>query len=280
MNRRTLGRAVEAHGVGLHSGTEIRMELQPAAAGSGITFYRRDLRVEIPALYARVGETRLGTVLVRDDARVGVIEHLMAALSGAGIDDARIELDGPEPPILDGDALCYLALIDAAGVRLQEGRRGSIHVRKVVEIRSGEASVRLHPHDGRQFEFTIDFASKLIGCQHLHFVFTEAGFRSEIAPARTFGFLSDLDALLKMGLSRGASLSNTLAIDGDRLANPQLLRFADEFVRHKILDAIGDLALAGAPIYGRFEGLRSSHALNNQLLRALFADPDNYVRAD
>ncbi len=256
------------------------MELQPAAAGSGITFYRRDLRIELPAFYALVGETRLGTVLERDGARVGVIEHLMAAFSGAGIDDARIELDGPEPPILDGDALCYLELIDAAGVRLQEGQRGAIHVRKTVEVRSAEASVRLTPHDGRQFAFTIDFASKLIGHQHFSFAFTEAGFRSEIAPARTFGFLSDLDALLKMGLSRGASLSNTLAIDGDRLANPQLLRFADEFVRHKILDAIGDLALAGAPIYGRFEGHRSSHALNNQLLRALFADPDNYVRAD
>lgn len=256
------------------------MLLEPAAAGSGIIFYRQDLGLEIPASFALVGETRLGTVLVRDAAQVGVIEHLMAALSGAGIADVRIELDGPEPPILDGDALCYLALIDAAGVREQEGRCGAIKVRKAVAVKSGEASVRLVPDEGRQFVFAIDFASKLIGHQHYSFTFSEEGFRSEIAPARTFGFLSDLDALLKMGLSRGASLSNTLAIDGDRLANPQLLRFADEFVRHKILDAIGDLALAGAPIYGRFEGLRSSHALNNQLLRALFADEDNYTRVD
>jgi UDP-3-O-[3-hydroxymyristoyl] N-acetylglucosamine deacetylase len=256
------------------------MVLQPADARSGITFYRRDLEIGIPACFTLVGETRLGTVLIRDEARVGVIEHLMAALSGAGIDDVRIELDGPEPPILDGDALSYLALIDAAGVREQEGRHGAIHVRRTVEVKSGEASVRLLPHEERQFGFAIDFASKLIGHQQYDFTFSEAGFRAEIAPARTFGFLSDLDALLKMGLSRGASLSNTLAIDGDRLANPQLLRFADEFVRHKILDAIGDLALAGAPIYGRFEGLRSSHALNNQLLRALFADPDNYARTD
>ncbi len=256
------------------------MLLEPAAAGSGIMFFRRDLGVEVPASFALVGETRLGTVLIRDAARVGVIEHLMAALSGAGIDDVRIELDGPEPPILDGDALCYLALIDAAGVREQDGRRDAIHVRKTIEVKSGEASVRLVPHEGRQFVFTIDFAGKIIGHQYFSFAFSEEGFRAEIAPARTFGFLSDLDALLKMGLSRGASLSNTLAIDGDRLANPQLLRFADEFVRHKILDAIGDLALAGAPIHGRFEGLRSSHALNNQLLRALFADEDNYVRVD
>lgn len=255
------------------------MLLEPAAAGSGIVFFRRDLGVEIPAAFALVGETRLGTVLVRDAARVGVIEHLMAAFSGAGIDDVRVDLDGPEPPILDGDALCYLKLIDRAGLREQDGLRGAIHVRKTVEVTAGDASVRLLPCEGRQFAFTIDFATKIIGHQSYSFTFSEDGFRRDIAPARTFGFMSDLDALLKMGLSRGASLSNTLAIDGDRLANPQLLRFADEFVRHKILDAIGDLALAGAPIYGRFEGLRSSHALNNQLLRALFADADNYARS-
>lgn len=256
------------------------MTLRPAEPMAGVTFYRLDLDVEIPASFAWVGDTRLGTFLMRDGAQVGVIEHLMAALSGTGIDDLCIELDGPEPPILDGDALSYMALIDTAGLCEQEGRRGAIHVRRPVEVRSGEARASLSPHKERVFAFEIDFASRVIGQQRYSFTFTEEGFREEIAPARTFGFLSDLDTLLKMGLSRGASLSNTLAIDGDRLANPQLLRFADEFVRHKILDAIGDLALAGAPIYGRFEGVRSSHALNNQLLRALFADPENFTRED
>ena len=187
-----------------------------------------------------------------------------------------ITLDGPEPPILDGDALSYLRLIDEAGLTEVPGARCAIRVRKPVTVEQGEARATLHPADGRPFDFEIAFASPAIGTQRFAFEFSAESFRREIAPARTFGFVAELDALLKAGLGRGAALDNTLAIEGDRVVNAELMRFPDEFVRHKILDAIGDLALAGAPILGRFEGLRSGHALNNALLRALFADPENY----
>jgi UDP-3-O-[3-hydroxymyristoyl] N-acetylglucosamine deacetylase len=233
--------------------------------------------VEIPSRYDCVSETRLGTVVKNDTgASVGVIEHLMAAIAGAEIDDLRVTLDGPEPPILDGDALSYLELIGKAGVKEQEGERQAIQVLKPVEVSAGDATAALLPADTRSFNFEIAFASSAIGAQRMIWEFSPESFRREIAPARTFGFVSELDALHKAGLARGASLDNTLAIDGDRVINAALMRFPDEFVRHKILDALGDLALAGQPILGRFEGKRSGHALNNALLRALFADPSNY----
>jgi UDP-3-O-[3-hydroxymyristoyl] N-acetylglucosamine deacetylase len=280
MTRRTLATEMVAEGVALHAGCCVRMVLAPAASGMGIVFRRSDLGINIPALYDRVGETRLGTVIADKGASVGVIEHLMAAVAGAGIDDLVVVLDGPEPPILDGDALSYLVLLEKAGFRDAGGARDTIVIKKRVEVTSGEASAVLSPADSQAFDFTISFPSAIIGEQHLSWTFSEAGFRSEIAPARTFGFVDELDALTKAGLARGASLENTLAIDGDALVNAGLMRFPNEFVRHKILDAIGDLALAGAPIVGRFEGRRSGHALNNALLRALFADPKNYERQE
>lgn len=256
------------------------MTLSPAEAGAGIIFRRSDLGgPAIPATYDRVGETRLGTVI--DDgagASVAVIEHLMAALAGCEIDDVVVTLDGPEPPILDGDALSYVRLIEAAGMVETRGTREVIKVLRPVEVAKGEASAALYPSKKREFEFKIEFQSSAIGRQTYSWSFSSEGFARDIAPARTFGFVHELEALNRSGLGRGASLENTLAIDGDRLLNATLLRFSDEFVRHKILDAIGDLALAGAPILGRFEGRRSGHALNNQLLRTLFADPANYER--
>lgn len=276
MPRKTIAKPVSASGVALHAGAQVSMTLEPAAAGTGIIFHRADLGADIPARYALVGDTRLGTVLAQGDATVGVVEHLMAALAGAEIDDLRIVLDGPEPPILDGDSLCYLKLIDNAGTVETSAPRKTIRVRKPVVVEEGEARAALYPAGTRRFDFTIAFASAAIGTQHFALDLTADSFRREIAPARTFGFVQELDALLKAGLGRGASLENTLAIEGDRVVNADLMRFADEFVRHKILDAVGDLALAGAPILARFEGVRSGHALNNALLRALFADPANY----
>lgn len=254
------------------------MTLSPAAAGTGIVFRRSDLGGrDIEARYDRVGETRLGTVI--DDgegASVGVIEHLMAAIAGAEIDDLIVVLDGPEPPILDGDALGYLVLFDESGVREGGGKRPVLRVKKKVSVESKDASATLSVADGQAFDFEIQFASPAIGTQNFSWNFSPAGFRRDIAPARTFGFMSELEALNKMGLAKGASLENTLAIDGDKVVNADIMRFPDEFVRHKILDAIGDMALAGAPIIGTFEGRRSGHALNNALLRKLFADPANY----
>ena len=279
MSRRTIAREIAVEGVALHAGTVVHMTLRPAPAESRVTFCRSDLNgSRIVAGYDHVSETRLGTVISQGDASVGVIEHLMCAIAGAEIDDLEIILDGPEPPILDGDALGYLRLINDAGIAEQGGVREAVEVTKPVEVWHGEASARLLPDGGREFDFEISFASAAIGKQHFHWRFSSEGFRRDIAPARTFGFVHELDALNKAGLGRGASLENTLAVDGDKVVNAQLMRFPDEFVRHKILDALGDLALAGAPILGRFEGRKSGHALNNQLLRALFADPANYRR--
>jgi UDP-3-O-[3-hydroxymyristoyl] N-acetylglucosamine deacetylase len=278
MARRTIARKIDADGVALHAGTRVCMTLSPAEPSTGVLFCRDDLggRV-IAARYDCVGETNLGTVI--DDsagASVGVIEHLMAALAGCQIDDLGVTLDGPEPPILDGDALSYVKLIEAAGITKTQGSGEAIKVRRPVQVTQGEASAALSPADNREFHFEIEFPSAAIGRQTFCWAFSPEGFARDIAPARTFGFVHELETLKKAGLGRGASLENTLAIDGDRLLNPGLLRFPDEFVRHKILDVLGDLALAGAPILGHFEGRRSGHALNNRLLRALFADPANY----
>jgi UDP-3-O-[3-hydroxymyristoyl] N-acetylglucosamine deacetylase len=279
MTRRTLAGDITAAGIALHAGSRVRMALKPAPSGMGIVFHRSDLPGSAPiaALWSSVSETRLGTVIAAPDGtRVAVVEHLMAALAGAGIDDCIVEVDGPEPPILDGDALSALALIAEAGTREQEGSRKLLRVRKEVDVASDQASCRLLPAERPEFAFEIDFKSSVISRQAYEFVFTTEAFRRDIAPARTFGFLDEADGLRAAGLARGADLSNTLVIDGQKLVNEELRRFPDEFVRHKILDAIGDLKLAGAEILGRFEGRRSSHALNNALLRKLFADPANY----
>jgi UDP-3-O-[3-hydroxymyristoyl] N-acetylglucosamine deacetylase len=279
--RRTLEGEVFADGVTLHAGVPVHMRLSPAPPGDGIVFRRRDVpgSAFIPALWSNVAETRLGTVLKGPDGTsVGVVEHLLSAASGIGIDDCLIEIDGPEPPILDGDALSFVRLFDAAGSSEAAGSRDRIRILREVEVSSGDARASLLPATQAEFFFEIEFPSAAIGRQTFQCPFTEAAFRRDIAPARTFGFLHEATALREAGYGRGADLTNTLVIDGNRLLNPELQRFPDEFVRHKILDAIGDLKLAGAALVGRFEGHRSSHTLNNALLRALFADPANYER--
>lgn len=277
VRRHTIVRSVHCDGVALHAGTSVHMELRPAADGTGIVFCRTDLDgAEIAARYDLVGETRLGTVLVDGALRVGVIEHIMAALAGAGVDDVVVALDGPEPPILDGSAAGYLALIEEAGLQPQFGTRHMIEVLRRVEVSQQDAQASLSPAAEASFEFLLEYPEPVIGRQYFDFPFSLEGFKRDIAPACTFGFLRELDALNKAGLGRGASLENTLALEPDRVVNPEKQHFPDEFVRHKILDAIGDLALAGAPIMGRFSGIRSGHSLNNALVRALLADPDNY----
>jgi UDP-3-O-[3-hydroxymyristoyl] N-acetylglucosamine deacetylase len=285
MVRQTIARPVSVTGTALHAGVQVAMILAPAPAGHGIVFYRTDQNVSIPALYDRVGETRLGTVLEGSGTRVGVVEHLMAAIAGAQIDDLKITLDGPEPPILDGDALSYLVLLDDAGRKFQDSPRTVIQVLRPVQVeqRAGDGALAravLLPADTRSFFLQIRFPTPAIGDQALDFAFTEAGFRTQIAPARTFGFLSELEGLHKANLALGASLENTLALDGTGVVNADRMRFADEFVRHKILDAVGDMALAGSPVIARFEGVRSGHGINNALLQALFADPENYRRME
>ena len=275
--RQTIAREITATGIALHAGVTVTMTLSPAPPGQGVVFRRADLGgAEIPARYDLVGETRLGTVLEKDGITIGVVEHLMAAVAGAGLDDLTVTLDGPEPPILDGDALSYLILIEQAGLKDQPTPRQAIRVLKPVRVEQKDASASLWPAAAADYDFEIEFPSKAIGRQDFAFTLSPAAFRAQIAPARTFGFVSELEGLHKMNLGRGASLENTLALSEEGVVNQDRMRFPDEFVRHKILDAIGDMALAGAPLLARFEGVRSGHATNNALLRALFSDPGNY----
>lgn len=271
--RHTIARPVSVQGTALHAGVAVRMHLLPAPAGAGIVFRRTDLGVDIPARYDLVGETRLGTVLEQGGARVGVVEHLLAACAGNEIDDLVVELDGPEPPILDGDSLSYLKLLqDRAAL---DAPRAAIKVLKPVTVEQGDAMASLLPAEALSFFYGLDYA--VIGRQEMDFAFSREGFRDQIAPARTFGFMKELEGLNRMRLALGASLDNTLALDEAGVINKDRQRFADEFVRHKILDAIGDMALAGAPLIARFEGRKSGHTTNNTLLRALFADPRNFT---
>ena len=275
--RNTLAHEITLSGTALHAGAAVTTTLSPAPAGQGVLFRRIDQGgAEIPARYDLVGETRLGTVIEKSGVSVGVIEHLMAAVAGAGLDDLTVTLDGPEPPILDGDALSYLVRIEKAGLKPQAMARQTLTVLREVRVAEKDASAALHPADAMQYDFLLEYSAPAIGRQTFSFVFSPANFRKLIAPARTFGFLKDLESLNKMNLARGASLDNTLALDESGVINKDRQRFPDEFARHKILDAIGDMALAGAPLIARFEGIRSGHGLNNRLLRALFADPDNY----
>ncbi|HEY3778849.1 MAG TPA: UDP-3-O-acyl-N-acetylglucosamine deacetylase [Rhizomicrobium sp.] len=277
MTRRTVASEIACEGTALHAGGRVRARLLPAKSGQGIVFRRDDLGGrEIPARFAHVTETRLGTVISEGGASIAVIEHLMAAVFGAGLDDLTIILDGPEPPILSGDALSWLEQLDGAGIREQPGPRDAVRVLRRLEVAQGDAFAALMPADSLSFDFKIAFDNAAIGTQAFTWSWSPESFRRDIAPARTFGFVQELESLRSAGLARGASLDNTLAIEGDRILNPALLRFKDEFVRHKILDAVGDLALAGAPLIARCEGRKSGHALNNALLRALFADPANY----
>ena len=272
--RRTIAHEVTASGIALHSGVPVTMRLSPAPTGHGIVFRRADIGADIPARFDQVSETRLGTVIGSGQAKVGVVEHLMAAAAGAEIDDLLVTLDGPEPPILDGDALSYLSLLESGGAAEQTEPRMVLKVVKPVTVESGEARASLLPDDKLSFAYELSFP--VIGDQYYAFAFSRAGFKAEIAPARTFGFLNELETLNRMDLAKGASLANTLALDDSGVINRERQRFADEFVRHKILDAIGDMALAGAPLLARFEGRKSGHATNNALLRALFADSTNY----
>jgi len=275
--RRTIARDIAAEGIALHAGTQVRMILVPAAPETGIVFRRADLDgADVPARYDLVTETTLGTTLESGRASVAVAEHVMAAVFGAGIDDLIISLDGGEPPVLDGDALSFMELLDMAGVKEHDVPRQAVKVLRRVEVTHKDARAALLPAPVLSYAFEINFPSAAIGRQTFAFDFTPETFRREIAPARTFGDIAQLEALKQMDRGHGASLHNTLAIDGDKVLNADIMRFKDEFVRHKILDAVGDMALAGAPLIARFEGVRSGHALNNALLRALFADPANY----
>ena len=278
--QRTLKSSIPCVGIGVHSGRRVRLTLSPAPADHGIVFHRTDLRRDIPATYDRVVDTRLCTVIGDGIARVGTIEHLMAALAGAGVDNALIELDGPEVPIMDGSAAPFSFLLECAGIVSLDTPRKVIEIRRPVRVTDGKAFAELRPFDQTarigvptlDLEVSIDFAAAAIGRQSHSLRLSPENFRNAVAPARTFALSQDVDYLREQGLAKGGSLDNAIVVDGARVLNPGGLRMRNEFAAHKLLDAVGDLALAGAALHGRFVANRPGHTLNNQLLKALFAD--------
>ncbi|MGA8194111.1 MAG: UDP-3-O-acyl-N-acetylglucosamine deacetylase, partial [Acetobacteraceae bacterium] len=274
--QRTLKASIGCVGIGLHSGLRVNMTLRPAPVDHGIVFRRTDLGIDIPARFDHVVDTRLATVLGLDDgtARIGTVEHLMAALAGSLIDNAVIEVDGPELPILDGSAAPYLFLLDCAGSVEQELPRTVIQVHRRVRVSDGDAFAELRPaapgSPGLDMAMSIDFSAPAIGRQALSLDLTPDNFRRELARARTFTLAQEIEQMRAAGFALGGSLDNAVVVDEARVLNPAGLRMPDEFARHKLLDAVGDLALAGAQLCGRFIAHRSGHALNNRLLHALF----------
>jgi len=278
--QRTLKAPIDCVGVGLHSGQRTRLVLNPAPAGSGVVFRRVDLGRTIPARFDHVVDTRLCTVVGLPDepaVRVATVEHVLAALAGAGVQNALIEVDGPEVPILDGSAENFLFLIGCAGTVEQDEMAGCIEVRRVVRVSDGQSYAELRPAAfGLDLAISIAFDAAAIGRQALTLRLTPESFRAELARARTFTLAAEVEAMRAAGLARGGSLENAVVVDGARVLNPSGLRMADEFVRHKMLDVVGDLALAGTSLRGRLVAHRPGHALNNRLLRELFADPANW----
>jgi UDP-3-O-[3-hydroxymyristoyl] N-acetylglucosamine deacetylase len=280
--QKTIGATATCRGVGLHSGREIAMAINPAAPGSGIAFRRTDVETGfIPVRWDRVVDTRMATTLANDaGARITTIEHLMAALAGCEIDNAVIELDGAEVPVMDGSAAPFVRLIERAGIVEQGARRRAIEVLKDITVVDGDRSLSITPNKCLEVSFEIDFDSRAIERQIHSARIVNGTFKSDIASARTFGFYEDVDALRRAGLALGGSLDNAIVIRDGRVLNPGGLRFADEFVRHKILDCIGDLYLAGAPILGRVHGVRSGHTMHHLLLETMFADDTAWRMVD
>lgn len=274
--QRTLKNAITCSGTGLHSGAKVQMALRPAPADTGIVFRRTDAAgrgAEIPGRWDRVTDTRMNTTIGDGEGTVvGTIEHLMSALAGAGIDNCVVELGGPEVPVMDGSAAPFVFLIECAGIRELAAPRRAIEILRTVSVGDRERSAVLTPGKGFSVSFEIDFDSAAIGRQEFFVDLANGAYARDIARARTFGFEHEVEALRAAGLGRGGSLDNAVVVSGDAVLNEDGLRYDDEFVRHKVLDSIGDLYLAGGPIMGHFHGYRSGHALNNELLRAVFAD--------
>ncbi|RWR28195.1 UDP-3-O-acyl-N-acetylglucosamine deacetylase [Sinirhodobacter populi] len=273
----TLGSKVTFDGVGLHSGAPVRMVVNPAPAGHGYVFCRTDITDRDPLIVARwdtVTPSKLCTLIENQDGvSVSTIEHIMAALSGLGINNALIEIDGPEVPILDGSSAPFVRAMRRVGIQRQVAPLRAIRILKPIEVGEGEARARLEPADDFEIDFAIDFTDAAIGRQEKHLNMANGTFVRELMDSRTFCRQADVDYMQSHGLALGGTYENAVVVDGDKVLSPGGLRHQDEAVRHKMLDAMGDLALAGGPIIGRYVGNRSGHAMTNKLLRALFADP-------
>lgn len=280
LKQRTLKDSIRATGIGLHSGAKVFMNLRPAPPNSGIVFRRLDLPepVDVRASALNVRETTLGTTLEHDGARVATVEHLLSAMAGLGIDNAFVDLTAAEVPIMDGSAAPFVFLLQSAGIEEQSAPKRFIRVVRPVEVEEEDKRARLSPHNGFRVNFEIDFEHPVLRKhrQKVTLDFSTTAFLKEISRARTFGFLRDLETLRARELTLGGSLDNAIVLDDYRVLNEDGLRFRDEFVRHKILDAVGDLYLLGASLIGEFSGFKSGHRLNNLLLRALLERPECY----
>ncbi|GJM06488.1 MAG: UDP-3-O-acyl-N-acetylglucosamine deacetylase [marine bacterium B5-7] len=276
LRQRTLKHPIKATGIGVHSGKKVVLSLSPAPANTGIIFTRSDLEpsVSIPALATNVGDTRLSTSLTRDGVSISTVEHLLSAMSGLGIDNAYVEVSDSEVPIMDGSAGPYAFLIQSAGIEEQNALKKFIRIKRKVEVRDGDKVAILAPYNGFKVNFKIDFKHPYFSdsIKEASVDFSKTAYIKEVSRARTFGFMSDFEMLQKQNLGLGCSLDNTIAIDDYKVLNEDGLRYEDELVKHKILDAIGDLYLLGHSLIGEFTGYKSGHALNNQLLRTLLAD--------
>lgn len=278
VKQRTIKNPVKVTGVGLHSGQKVTLGLRPASVNTGIVFCRVDQK---PTEQIRVGaelvhDTRLSTCMEQNGVRVATVEHLMSALSGLGIDNIYVDLDSPEVPIMDGSAGTFIFLLQTAGMVEQAAAKKFIRVKKAVEVKQGDKWVRFDPYHGYKLSFTINFTHPVFSTSKQHVVVDlgEHSYIREISRARTFGFMQDVEYMRSQGLALGGSLDNAIVMDDYRVLNPDGLRFEDEFVKHKVLDAIGDLYMTGHPVIGAFSGFKSGHALNNELLRQLMADAD------
>ena len=278
IKQRTLKNMIRATGVGLHTGEKVYLSLRPAAPGTGIVFRRIDLAspVEIRADPYAVGDTRLSSCLEKDGVRVSTIEHLMSAFAGLGVDNAYVDLTAPEVPIMDGSAGPFVFLLQSAGIEEQNARKEFIRIRETVEVKDGEKWVRFEPHNGFKLDLSIDYDHPVFdrSRQAVSVDFSSTSYVKEVSRARTFGFMQDVESMRAQGLALGGSLDNAIVMDDYRVLNGDGLRYENEFVKHKVLDAIGDLYLLGRPLIGAFSGYKSGHALNNQLLRRLLETRD------
>ncbi len=280
IKQRTLKNMIRATGVGLHTGTKVYMTLRPAAADTGIVFRRTDLtpQVEIKGEPYSVGDTRLSSCLEKDNARIFTVEHLMSALAGLGIDNAYVDLSAPEVPIMDGSAGPFVFLLQSAGIEEQNAPKKFVRILKPVEVKEGDKWVRFEPYSGFKLTMGIDFAHPVFdkADQSITVDFSTTSYIKEVSRARTFGFMQDVETLRAQGLALGGSLDNAIVMDEYRVLNTDGLRYEDEFVKHKVLDAIGDLYLLGHPLIGAFSGHKSGHTLNNRLLRQLLEDKPSW----
>lgn len=276
MYQTTIKKAVELVGIGLHKGSPVRLRLEPLESNSGIIFYRSDVDVSIPLIPSNVVDTKMATVIGKDGYVISTIEHMLSAVYAYGIDNLRVIVDADEIPVMDGSSASFCMLLDEAGIVEQDLPKKVMRIKKEVIVQDGEKYVKLSPSPDLKYDFTIKFPHPVINTQDYVLHFTKEGYKEEISRARTFGFLHEVQYLRSKGLALGGSLENAVVLDDKKVLNPEGLRYSDEFVRHKILDAIGDMSLIGMNFIGNYEAMAGSHDLNHKLTLELLKEPENY----